>query len=306
MQLADARWVLVMGTLAFTTGRSPHQAGAQGPDHDRLAGITLQAVVSITDPASQMVDVQLQYAGLPQAADSFALEMSERHSFVKIDEPLIEGDLQVTGESGQSLGVKRVSPFRWTVQLNGSPAIRVKYRVPLRHRTLPQVRGRDEYEYPYLEQDHGMLVTATLFVTPEEMPLGPISVSFQLPEGWDLICPWPRGSDEAFHPQTERDLTYDLIAIGNWSRHTQATAGMTIDTLFAPGQEKLEQVAVPLIKEIVAAQLELFQVVPATKYLFLFGRPDTQGLGGSPKAGSMTLSVHPRIPAEMLSVHSAI
>ena len=68
---------------------------------------------------------------------------------------------------------------------------------------------------------------------------------------------------------------------------------MTIDTAFAPGQEKLEQVAVPLIEEIVAAQLELFHVVPSKKYLFLFGRPETQGLGGSPKAGSMTLSVNP-------------
>ena len=119
--------------------------------------------------------------------------MSERHSFVKLDEPLIEGDLQVTGENCHALGVKRVSPFRWTVQLNGSPAISVNYRVPLRHRTLPQVRGRDEYEYPYLEEDHGMLVTATLFVTPARTTPGPDLRRVRVPQRLELDLPMAEG-----------------------------------------------------------------------------------------------------------------
>ena len=41
------------------------------------------------------------------------------------------------------------------------------------------------------------------------------------------------------------------------------------------------------------AELELFDVLPNSHYLFLFSRPDTHGFGGSPKAASMTLNVDP-------------
>ena len=66
MHRTETHWALLMGTLAITTLTSVQRLGAEEPAGDRLHGITLRATVSITHPASQMVDVQLQYAGLPQ------------------------------------------------------------------------------------------------------------------------------------------------------------------------------------------------------------------------------------------------
>lgn len=287
--LAIALWLLVSVS---------HAEAADGQSRRPTA---LRATVTVADPASNAVDMELAYSALAEDADVIEFQMPEHHAFVQLEEPLIEGQIAARDSQGRSLTVKRETPFRWQVKRPKDGAITLHYRVPLRHRTLPQVRGRDEYEYPYLDADHGMLVTATLFATPVETALAPISVELQLPEGWKISCPWPQSAPNIFAPTSNRALTNDLVAIGDWAVHRVSAAGMQIEVAFARDQELLEQAAVPLIKQIAELELKLFDDVPAPKYLFLFGKPETRGLGGSPKTNSMTLSVNPSIPPQMLT-----
>ena len=283
--VSSTSWMLLPGYSAISEENRSHPP------------TSLRARVSIPNPMRGVVDVELQYSDLPHDTESVTFQMPEQHAFVRLPEPLLEGRLRATEPNARVLEVSRDAPYRWTIRTPKSGNVILRYRIPLRHRTMPQVRNRDEYEYPYLADDHGMLVTATLFATPIKTTLQTISVKIDLPEKWDIICPWPAHSDGTFAPTSTRALTNDVIAIGNWSVHRVAVGGMQIGIAFAPGQAKLEEIAVEAIKEVAEAELELFQVLPAPKYLFLFGRPETQGLAGSPKSSSMTFSVDERISA---------
>ena len=259
-------------------------------------GASLQYTVTLDSPDSQRVTVSAELEGLDPDRSSLSWRMQERFAFIRLPKPLLEGPVRASA-GGEPLELTREAPHEWTLATGGRESVRLEWVVPLNHRELEAVQQRDAYEYPYVAEDHGMLVTPALFLHPEGIPEGEIRVRFELPEGWEVLAPWREVSDRVFDPGDGRSLVHDLVAIGAWSVHTIRVGEFEGSIAFAPGQEVLEAAAVEPIRRIVEHELELFGLPAQGRYLFLFGRPETRGLAGSPKTRSMTLSVEPRLAA---------
>ncbi|MHC4941869.1 MAG: M61 family metallopeptidase [Planctomycetota bacterium] len=279
-------WITIAAVLlagCLTSG--PPEAGEVLPE--------LAYQVLIEDTSDQTAEIQVTFSHLPDEDLELRWGMAERYALVRLKEPLLSQQIHFLDAEGLPLTVARPDPYHWLVNTCGSERIYLKYSVPLRHRSLPSVAGRDEYEHPYLEADHGLLVTGALLAVPQTIRPLSIWVSFSLPHEWEVVCPWDRIDRYTFSVKSVREVSDSLAALGSWSVHDLNVEGMAVQIAFAPGQDLLETKAVPLIEKVVGAEIKLFGSAPLPRYIFFFGKPQEFAFGGSPKTGAMTLSAGP-------------
>ncbi len=248
-------------------------------------------VVKVAEPPVQRADIEVRISGLSSKQSTLSLAMVERYAYVMLPEPLLGGEIEATGALGNPLGLIREDPYHWTIAKGSEKEIKLRYTVPLIHKSLPAIAGRDEYEQPYIAADHGLLVSGTLFVAPDRSPPASYRVRFETPLDWPVHCPWEETSSGDFAPATLGALWDDLIAIGGWTLRETERRGMDLSIAIAPDQERLEQSAAPFIAEIVDAEIDLFGITPRDKYLVLFVTPIATQMAGSPKTGSITMSI---------------
>lgn len=280
---------LIWGFLGETAGFAA--PAVAGPTSEKTS---LDYVVTLTSPARERVEIAATLTDTGPGTVARRWVMPQRFAFVRLPEPVLEGAIEATvGDKPQA--VKRTGAYEWEVEYAGPGALTLKYAVPLTHRALDAVKQRDAYEYPYVADDHGLLVTPTLFVFPEGVVPDEIRVRFDLPAGWEVTAPWQRIDARTFDPGRRDALLNDLVAIGRWKVHEIEIDRFVGTVAFAPGQDALEVAAVEPIRSIVAHELKLFGRPAEGRYLFVFGRPETTGMAGSPKTNSMTLSVEPRL-----------
>ncbi|MAW61554.1 MAG: hypothetical protein CMJ94_12055 [Planctomycetes bacterium] len=264
-----------------------------------LAAQTATYTFRVENPAEARVEARLVLAELAADTQPIQLTMPQGFAFFQLPEPRLDGPVRRVGEGPE---VARKGPYSWSVDPAGASEVVLEWSVPLDHRSLDGVRGRDEYEYPYLRKDHGMLVMATLALVPGEREAHtaklPIRVDFAVPDGWQVEAPWPRGEDGTYHPATLADVRDDLVAIGAWDTHASEVNGFAVTFAFSPGQEKLKAGVVERAAPIVAGMIEHFGGKVQDSYLVLFGEPQPGGYGGSPKTNSMTLFVAPDLPVD--------
>lgn len=241
------------------------------------------------EPAAETVAVRLQVTGLAADRDSVTCRMPRGFAFVNLPEPLLAGEVVAGG-----LEIERLAPYSWRVETAGATELSLEYRVPLTHRRLDAIRVENaEYEFPYVTEDHGLLVSGTLLMQIDEYELRDRRVEFECPEGWKVLAPWPAHGAGGFAPPDDRALVNDLIAVGSWKERRVEVEGYTAILAAAPGQEALLDQVADSLAEIIRGELEIFDVLPNGRYLFLFSRPDSPGFGGSTKSNSMTLNVTP-------------
>ncbi len=263
--------------------------------------------VALPAPPEPLAVVTLRVRG---AREQLVLNAVERYAFTALPEPLLEGPLRAEDAAGGALAVRRDGPHQWTLPDLPASAredgVTLRWRVPLTHRELEAVRANhDQYEFPYVAEDHALLSAGPLLFAPTNAALGDVRVRFELPDGWGVVAPWPEVEPGVFAPPGRRGLGDDLIAVGAWRTHlvvAEDDTGRTeIAVALAPGQEALEEHVVGVVDPIVRAELELFGTRPFERYLFVFARHEIQGFGGSAKASSMTLSARPDTPPERLT-----
>ncbi len=273
---------------------------AQGAPHV----VDLDYTIALPSPPDPTATVSLLVTG---AREKIVLSAVERYAFTVLPEPRLAGPVEAVDGANEAPEVLRDGPHQWTIASDGADEVTLTWRVPLTHRELDAVRANnDQYEFPYVAEDHALLAAGALLFAPNNAMLGDVRVRFDLPESWAVIAPWPEVEPGVFAPPARRNLHDDFVAVGAWRTHLvvdedEDEGGRTeIAIAVAPGQAALEESAIPVIDAIVRAELELFGTRPFERYLFVFGRPDSPGFGGSPKAGSMTLSVAPNVPGPRL------
>ena len=268
-----------------------------------------------------VVDLSAVLAG--GGAGDLRVRFADGYAYARPPEPLLEPVTDASGEeffvlatevaegeaARTTVAFTREDPHGFLLSASrvselSSPALCLRWRVPLTHREHPAVlEASDAYEFPYLEDDHGLLVAGTLFplVVVGDLPLA-TAVRIEAPEGWPVLAPWPEGEgpERALVADTGQDpwlrpssdgLRNDVIAVGAWETRQTSIGSFEATLAVAPRQEGLMEVVGRSIGRIVEHQLALFGRSPRERYLFLFGRPDLQGFGGSTKDGSMVLAV---------------
>lgn len=252
--------------------------------------------VAVADPSEELVFLDAELSGLTGPLELGFLEGS---SFVTI-EPRLHQVPRAMDAMGNELSMERLDGFSWRLDPEGAERVFLDWAIRLDHRRHPDVVGRDGYEQPYLNADHGLLTCATTMLVPRlEYLEDSLSskVSFALPPAWAVETPWPEPSQNVFVPPDGAALSGDLIAIGGWDRHRDIVGGVDLSVLFAPGQADLKTAIAEPLARIVSAELELFGVTPHERYLFLFVEPeDSMGYGGSAKPNSMALFMSEDLP----------
>ena len=291
--------VLVLGLVAAVCAT---RASAAAPPHPALThteGLACEYVVQVDDPASEQVAVAARLAGL---AGPVTLSLPEKYAYAGVEPRLVDGPTARRSDDGAALSLEREGAFRWRLDPGDARAVDLAWTVRLDHRRQPGVANRDEYEHPYLADDHGLFIPGAVLLVPDFEPLD-ARVRFALPEGWPEHAPWPTDGDDpdgglVYAPDSAA-LVDDLVALGHWDVHTGRTDDLDYVLAFAPGQRPLQEMVVPNLGPILDAEVALFGGAPMEHYLFVFGRPDqVSGYGGSPKQNAMTLFVSPDLPPD--------
>ena len=246
----------------------------------------------VDDPHLPEVDCTLVLEGLAGLEGALVLTLPERTAFAVLDEPRLVGDVRLRGTGV----LERTGPYVWELEPEGDRA-ELAWTVPLDHHDLPEVRG-DEYQFPYLREDHGMLTMGTLALAPRGVEAGPIRVRIEAPPGWPVIAPWPEDEGGLFAPGSWEAVHDDLVALGGWRVERLEAGGVELAVAFADDWPELRGAVVERIGPIVAKEVELFGGVLDPKYLFLFCDPGQAGFGGSPRSSSMTLFVSRELPLD--------
>jgi hypothetical protein len=227
---------VALATLFVTSSASAQERAA-----------SIEYLVRITDPTVPLVEMEARLEGLEPAESELELSMVEKYAFAGLPAPRMEGRLRAH-DGEQEVAVERTGPWSWKVAKAGHSSLELRWSIRLDHREQPQVGIRDAYEFPYLAADHGMLVTAALFVAPDRSLEARASVRFELPEGWEVLAPWSEDEDGLFHPRGGRELLSNLVAIGKWSSTSVLDHGAEVVIAFAPGRQELDRLVVPLVK----------------------------------------------------------
>ncbi|MFO0839988.1 MAG: PDZ domain-containing protein [Phycisphaerae bacterium] len=264
--------------------------GTLGMPHAIAASARYTFDVRPGEPARVLVTLEL--TGLDRVRQSLRLTMPQGFAFARLPAPILD-EPPVRTDGGARQNATAVQPYEWSLPIGDSDSLRIEYAVPLTHRSAPEVRGHDEYEYPYVDVDHGLLVTAVLVVEPQDVALDEIQVELKLPEKWAAITPWERVRENLYRVDRRESLLNDLIAIGDWRSEELRVGQFRCVIAVAPGQDALRRSVAQPIRRIVEAELALFGAEPRGEYLFLFGKPSNRlgSMAGSPKTCSMTLMV---------------
>jgi hypothetical protein len=229
------------------------------------------------------VSLELRFpAGSPAGVE---LSFPPRYAFIAPEAPLLVGPPRFRGPTG-ALPFTQADAFTW--RLPGPPErVRVEYEVALRHRELPGVAGRDEYEQPYLAIDHGMLSTAVLLMLPMVEPMR-CRVRWLLPEGWAQPVTWPVEDGWCVAPSAQAARN-DLVPVGDWRIEEFRATGFTGRILYAPGQRRRLGAHAPVLAEVAQQLVDWMGAPPAPAFGFLFPAVGGRGAGGSPKGTTMGL-----------------
>lgn len=273
-----------------------HACAASGPPTATPDTTRMRAEyrVHVLDPRERAIDVELRVTGLDPTFDEIELNLPESYSFLGLEAPLLARPPAAKDAAGDPLAIESLSPFRWTLATNGATDVTVNWTSALTAHDRADVVERDSFGHPYITADHATLMTGAFLIAPALGPDVEWRVRFEAPDGWPVLTPWREIEPGVFDPVSRHALQDDLVAVGAWTSRRIEIAGMTIDAAFAPGQPALEALAAPAIERICAAELELFDLVPRERYLFMFVAPKPVNgftFSGSPKDGAMVLQV---------------
>lgn len=254
------------------------------------ANVDAHYTLRLPKEAPNAVDVEVVFTGLPENEPKLTLNEASQIAYSKLQDSTQTELPKARAADGSELVVEKSAPFEWTITTGGATAITVSYRVPLTHRTHPSVlAAHDDYEFPYREEEHGLLVGGTIFLEATTHRVSP-RIDFEF-GGTPFVTSLTQQDDGTYAPRPRMQLSQAAIAFGKLTEHAFETDGMRVRVVFLPGQEYLAQRYGAVIEKIVRYEVGLFQRKPADQYLFVFTLSGVMGFGGTVKTDAIFMSV---------------
>lgn len=254
------------------------------------ANVVAHYTLRLPADAPNAVDVEVTFAGLPENEPKLTLNEASQIAYSKLPDSTQTELPKARDPKGAQLVVEKTAPFEWTIETDGSSEITVSYRVPLTHRTHPSVlAAHDDYEFPYREEGHGLLVGGAIFLEATAHRVTP-RIDFDFGET-PFVTSLTKQDDGSYAPRPRMQLSQAAIAFGKLTEHSFEANGMPVRVVFLPGQEYLAARYGEVIEKIVRYEVALFQRKPADQYLFVFTLSGVMGFGGTVKTDAIFMSV---------------
>ena len=208
--------------------------------------LRLDFTVKVTDPSSQVFDIELLIRGAP---DSFTLRsyLYQEHAPVEQFEAWYVG-------SGVSIGVENIKTDEWyegskhtgivkTLKNSGRRAIKVSYRT--RVGTKYRKHGQQPYNtYGYMCDRFALVSGRNLFLLPTDSNIDSVRVRFLVPDEWKIAVPWNRKN--TWHmppasPQIKEELANTSIALGLLESRSEIIGDTRVSTFVYRDWSKSEK-----------------------------------------------------------------
>jgi predicted metalloprotease with PDZ domain len=245
--------------------------------------------VTVDPNAYPLIDLTATLTGFSGEPVYMNIPLGYAYTNVKSDH--LEGLAAVDSEG------REAKPFVVEKSIYGwehAPA-KVSYQIRLTHQAeIKEITRRagltpDAYEHPFLTQDRAFLVGAAVFLVPDLWDL-PTSVTFHVPKGWNVLAPWPKDGD-AYRPSSLRALTHNFVALGNWESHTVELPGCVATLALGASMPFDVEQLVEACRKVMEQEIRIFGRAPHPEYHLFFVDGGADTMTGSPKAGSMALSL---------------
>jgi len=191
---------------------------------------------------------------------------------------LVDG-LSVTTMDGKALSLRDLGLGDYS--LDGGRRVRLHYTIRMEHDRHPWPAGTEEVAY---WTDEGLMTTgATLmFADGGERMEGPITVEFDLPEGWTAHTPWTRSGDgQRFDVPSRRELLSNALFLGTAPAQTVEIDGLQLTLVLGSRYRQNVRQFTDLLQTQLQSYVELFGGPPrAARYLIIVNDNPT-GDGGA-------------------------
>ena len=269
--------------LLSCAGRKPRLASAPaGP-------VEAEYVLRVADPASRRVEGRGRFA--PRGRGDLRLQVERSYAFLEVEKNYVT-DVRARAD-GKPLAVHPDGPDAWRIEGSRGKEVEVEWAVDLVHREEIARREKekpDQYEHPYLAEDHAFLVGAAVFLFPDRGE-GPYRVRFEVPEGWPIDVPWEGSVESGFAAPDAPALLQNYLYLGRGRRSRVGFEGFEVATVAAPRARVPETELEERISKVVRAEVDLLGPPRTSRYLLVFPEPGRlRGAGGSAKRDSLVLA----------------
>ena len=219
------------------------------PAFAQSQGITLQYTVSIPDPELGIAEISIDIQNIKSS--NFVLETSElRGLFIDpIDLIAFDGN---GNELAIAVGIDYENEWEgrsWTIDTGVADSISVRYSV-----SPNSLEIRNSMLHAYIESEFAFAEGQALFLVPENynqynmyqsISISKISVSFELPDEWQVFAPWENEGNEYFPGvytgNMLTSLSFAPIALGGFNYYTEDITGTSYTAAVYSGWSDDEQ-----------------------------------------------------------------
>lgn len=231
--------------------------------------------VNLDERHVQQVTIEARFSEVTGDTLDFHLPVWRSGLYLVLDFVGTMSALEVTNESGESLEFEQTAKSSWQVTRDTSATGDVIVRYRLYADSLTD-RTR------HVDADHAFLNPAAVFVYADGFRDEPVTVDFDLPEGWQAASGMEQPEPGQFVAPHYDRLVDSPIEAGTFDLVSFEAAGMTIDFLIDGTWDGDEERLSNDISAIVEASAEVFESaqrpLPTDRYLFLLH--SGPGLGG--------------------------
>ncbi|MDF1666628.1 MAG: PDZ domain-containing protein [Planctomycetota bacterium] len=226
---------------------------------------TMRYQVSLREPEKHFAEASLE-TFLKAGETTLVMPVWTPGSYKVRDFAKHVREITVHDSDGQSLPFKKIRKNAWTLQVPADSVVHISYRV---YGFEFSVRTN------HIDDGHAFLNCPNTFLYVEGEQDRDYDISVTPPEGWDLECALPPGSEVQAPTRSFHANNYDVLAdspffLGSFTRHNFDAGGIPHEiVLYGEGNRDASEWIEPFQK-IIKAEVDLFGDNPVKdRYVFI-------------------------------------
>jgi hypothetical protein len=154
--------------------------------------------------------------------------------------------IEAKDKDGNSLNLNSLpynNSIKWTVDTTGLNKCIIEYTVEPKAYDAPEYGTGYKYYHGYISQDFAVSSTAYIFLIPVDVDTSPpiepnsMKISFKVPQGWQIITPWPQ-ENGVYYPLSIPSIDWNdlfgngIFGLGNFDLHNKKIGNAEVIVAF--------------------------------------------------------------------------